>query len=194
MSVAETSDAGYQVKGSAVAGIVEFVRGTFGEKGFARWLSLLSSQARTIASEPITYSAWHPGNLIAEMRLAIVNEFFGADRSRMRELGKFTARKSFTGVYKLAIRLGSPSWVIGRIGMVFEQMYRPGKVTVLLQEDRHAIVRLDGFPDNTGIMAHVFCGALDVAGELSGAKNFVVTTRKIDESSDHVYEVEVRWQ
>ena len=193
MDTAAKSAGPYVVKGTAVSGVINFIRKTFGEKAFAQWLSLLSPDARAIASQPISRSAWFAGALVMEIRLSLVNEFFGGDRRRLREVGKYTGKQNFTGVYNLAIKFGSPAWVIGRIGMVYEQMYRPGKISLPVREAKRVMIRLDGFPDYTGTMEHIFCGFLHAAVELSGAQN--VSTKIVTSSTpdNEVSEVEVLW-
>jgi hypothetical protein len=183
----------FEVKGTGVAGVVGFVRETFGDEGFQRWLAALSPQARAVAESPILVSSWYPGAIAMELRNAIVELFFAGDKSRMTAVGKFTGEKALTGVYKLAIRIGSPRWVISRIGMVYETFYRPGKISLPVYETKRVVVRLTGFPDKTGVMEHIFAGFLRMAVELSGAKDITTTILKATSRGDPVSEVEVQW-
>jgi len=158
----------YEVKGTALLSIAEFVGSKFGPDGLERWKAALSPAARELTDPRLSASSWYSGEVSHEMRQAIVDQFYGGDRSKVRALGYFSAERGLTGVYKLAVKLGSPMWVIDRLGMVFSTYFRPGKVVLNKREAGFVVGTLEGFPDVSGIMVEVFAGFVQKALELSG--------------------------
>ena len=92
-------------------------------------------------------SAWYSGPLSTEMPWAIISRFFGGDQSRIRALGRYSGEQGLKGVYRLAIKFGSPAWVVGRLSIVFGSYFRPGEAILVVNEPHHVVAALRGFPD-----------------------------------------------
>ena len=183
----------FEVKGTGLLGLLGFVKNTFGGAEYVRWLDGLSPEARQLAERSISASDWYSGPLSLEMRRAIIDRFFGGDISGIRALGRYSGEQGLKGIYRLAIKVGSPSWVVGRLSIVFGSYFRPGEAFLVVNEPKHIIAELRDFPDRSGIMEHVFCGFIEVALELSGAKDVQVNVVKSLVDSPNAAQVEMRW-
>jgi hypothetical protein len=180
----------YETKGVGIISVVEFVKTTFGPDGHARWLAALSPAARELATGGLSASSWYPGDLVTELRQTIVDQFWGGDVRRIRQLGRFSAERGQTGVYRLALKVGSPTWVLERLGMVFGSYFRPGAVHFDSKGTGHLVGTLLDFPDRSGLLEEVFAGFVEKALELSGAKGIRVELR--GSLATHL-ELEIRW-
>lgn len=183
----------FEIKGTAILGLLDYVRSSFGEDGHARWLAALSPQARELAKEHISATAWYSGPLTMEMRRAIIDLFLDGRVERIQELGAHSAAMAFRGVYRLAIKVGSPAWLIDRIGMVYGSYLRPGRVQVTRQSDKHVEAELVGFPDPTAIMENVMAGFITKGLELSGAKNITAAVTRRMAAAGQAKVITFRW-
>ncbi len=182
----------HEVKGTAVLSILGYVTSTYGEEGLERWRASLSPEARALAAGRLSATSWYPGPLAMEMRRAIIDLFYVGDRSRIRELGMFSAQRGLTGVYKLAVKVGSPMWVVDRLSMVFTSYFRPGAVILPDRAPGSVVGTLEGFPDKSGIMEEVFAGFVQKALDISGARDVSVEVRPAPVPAGYV--VHMRWR
>lgn len=183
----------YEAKGTAILSIIDFVKTKFGPGGLERWRAALSPATRALVDpQRLSASAWYPGAHAMEMRQAIVDLFYDHDRAKIRALGYFSGERGLTGIYKLAVKFGSPMWVVDRLGMVFSTYFRPGLVVVSKREAGDVSGRLEGFPDHSGIMEEVFAGFVQKALELSGVSELRVTVARAAPGAP--VEVQARWK
>ncbi len=182
------------MKGTAVQTQVRFVQTKYGKEGFERWASSLAPEAEAVVREPVLVSKWYEGeSFVVGLRAKICELFFDGDPEGARELGRFSAEKGLKGVYKVFLRFGSPSWVAERTTLIFDTYFRPGKVTVTLNEKNraHAIIR--GFPDSSGLVELTIAGFTEQALTMSGVKNVRVEIVKSYSRGDGYIEIHTTW-
>jgi hypothetical protein len=168
----------WEAKGTAVLSIIKWVTERFGDEGLKRWQAELSPEARALTAGTILASSWYSGPATMEMRKAIIELFFQGDVAGVRELGRFSAHQALSGIYKLFVKLGSPGWVVERAGPMFSIHFRPGEMSVVNKENQKITLRLADFPDKSGIMEQVIWGFVEIALQMSGAKEISIELPK----------------
>jgi hypothetical protein len=183
----------WQIKGSALQGLLQFIRQTFGEDGFQAILKRASPEARALVTQPVLANEWYSGPLTMELRRCVIDEFYRGQVERIRALGRFSAELTLRGVYKVAVRIGSPTWFVGRLSMLFERMLRPGKVRVIDHAARRVVVRVSEFEDRSGIMEEVLAGFAEAGLQISGCHDVrIILTRRLSEG-DPFTELVMTW-
>lgn len=139
---------GVKTKGVNCANTLAVVRRQLGERGYAALLATLppATQAllgRTIiAFEMIPLADWIP---LIEGAIDSV----GRDEKRTVELSRAWCDADFTGVYRFFVRLGSPTFVLGRAAQLWKTYYDGGTLEVTRLPDggaeTHAHVMLTHF-------------------------------------------------
>ncbi len=169
-----------EIKGSAIANYVEYIKNTFGEDGFRKLCSVLSDDARELVEGTILSSSWYDGSVAAiELRHKACMVFFDGDVRGARLYGEYSANRSLRGVYKVFIKAGSPNWLVERSGGIFMKYFRPGKMAVIENEKGRAQLRLSGFPTESPYIEESFCGFMEAALKVAGAKTSSVVMKSV---------------
>jgi predicted hydrocarbon binding protein len=162
---------GYQVKGSLLAARPRYVRDTWGDAAFADVAARLHGETRAAFESAALPFAWYPFRPMAEIDRAIVAGPMGGDLAQMKRFGSTIARYDLSTIYKMLFKVGSPAFILKRIGVVYSTYIRGGSITPVSVEKGHAVVVLGG-----GDFPFYFCdqgipGWFAAAVELSGGKN-----------------------
>ncbi len=183
-----------EMKGTAVATQMGYVRDNFGEDGYQQWIEALSPEARTIVEGAVLESNWYEGECaVVELRSKICQVFYKGDPRGSWELGRYSAERALTGIYKVFLRVGSPNWMIDRGNMVFNRFFRPGLMETVQNEKNLAITQLKDFPESTGLVEMTIAGFIEKGLELSGTKNINVLITKSFSRGDDYTEFKYTW-
>ncbi len=112
----------YQVKGSSLRSKIEYVRETFGE---AEALALGQEFAADLGLAPLE-SKWYPFEVFVRLLSVIADRYFGGDRSRLTEVGEFSARKSLSTTYAAFAQGGDFPSFLRRIATLHGRFYNLG--------------------------------------------------------------------
>ena len=161
-----------KVKGSALATIPEFIREQFGEESFSGWLEILTPEAREVYEEPILNLRWFdvPTVLIEPME-TLCERFYAGDPRGAWDAGRFSADKALRGIYRMMVKIGSPSWLIERTSRIMGMFYDEGQVDVIEENKKSGTSRLKGVSIVSPMIELRVGGFMERGLEISGAKN-----------------------
>jgi hypothetical protein len=173
-SASATAWKGYSVKGNLVAARAGYVRAKWGEDGIRAVAGRLEGEPKRVFESEVLPFKWFDFELLAKIDGAVIHGPMRGDVSLMKALGNEVARSDLSTVYKMLLKLGSPSFVIKRSGVVYGAYVRGGTVAALDVGPKHARTALI-----EGSLPMYFCaygipGWLSAALELSGGKKVEV--------------------
>ncbi len=158
------------VKGSAIASRVLWVRLHHGEEGVARLCESLSPAARAVVLEPPHKATWYPFPIFVELNVIIDRVFGCGDLALVRELGRHGADANLTTVYRLFFMIGTPSWILDRAARLWDMHYDSGKLLIVRYPGNEIEARiLDHATPHVTHCLSVFSWC-ERSMELSGAK------------------------
>jgi hypothetical protein len=169
-SASATSWKGYSVKGNLVAARATYVRTKWGEEGVRAVLGRLSGEPKQVFESQVLPFKWFSFELLATIDDAIIHGPMGGDVSLMKPFGNEIARSDLSTVYKMLLKLGSPSFVIKRSGVVYGAYVRGGAVAAVDVGPKHARTALMEGTLPMYFCAHGVPGWFSAALELSGGK------------------------
>jgi hypothetical protein len=167
-----------EVKGSAVKTTPLFIQKRFPGR-YAEWFGKLPEASRGIFSAPIMDNSWYPlREAFVEPTREMCALFFDKDLRGAWELGRFSADLGLRGLYRLFLRFGQTSYIIGRAGVLLGLYYRPAKVEVAEKARDRTVLHFVEFPDPSALVDHRIAGWIERALELSGAESMHVEVSK----------------
>lgn len=123
------------VKGSALAARVTWVRLNHGQAGFERLAAQASPGLAEVLAAGVTLARWYPIELLIETSETIDRLFGAGDGALVVELGRFAADAHLTTIYRLFFKVGTVRWVIGRAARLWHLHYDTGKLELTEQAD-----------------------------------------------------------
>lgn len=177
-SASSTSWKGYSVKGNLVAARAAYVRTTWGEDGTRAVLERLEGEPRRVFESEVLPFQWFGFDLLATIDASIIHGPMREDVSLMKQFGNEIARADLSTLYKMLLKLGTPSFVIKRSGVVYSTYVRGGSMAASDVGPKHARISM-----LEGNLPMYFCsygipGWFSAALELSGGKS--VNVRQTD--------------
>lgn len=159
---------GVKVKGSGFAHTMEFIRKQYGKDALERVINALPDESRaTIASAmpSFMYPVEYVGDFVAAMKKTLAPN----DPDFIFRASVESSKATFSIVYKIFIRLGTPGFIIGKVSSVWSTLCTHGKLEVVEKSDKHLVIRLSDFPyRNTDYcdqrLRGWFQGALETSG------------------------------
>jgi hypothetical protein len=182
------------VKGTAVEMTMLFVRDRFGEEGYQKWLAALPPESREIVVGKILPSGWYPLEAAYVMPTRLVCDlYFGSTKRGAFEVGRYSAQRALTGIYKMFVKIGSPAWLMERGSKVFETYYRPSRCVVTDRKDGSCRMVISEIEDKSGYVENRIAGWADAAIEIHGYKTRKVAVVKSISTGDPQTELELTW-
>jgi hypothetical protein len=119
-----------QTKGTSVAAVIRFVEKEWGTDGLARLAAAVRPvEAAGLVSGQVLAGSWYPfAHFVALLETA--ETLFGGQGDISRREGMYCADYDLRGVYRVFIKLASPSFLVERAGKVWRQYYDSGELVV----------------------------------------------------------------
>jgi hypothetical protein len=128
------------------------------------------------------YSSLTPVAQQSKLYVLAAEVLFPEDQDRLCLLGKAIARKSYSGVYQMFLRIPTIQFVVSQAAKVWTMHYDQGTADVEAFDARlksgDYVVR--DFPDLPREMLQTVCGHLIVLLEMAGAKNVHIRIVDLD--------------
>lgn len=161
----------YQVKGNLLAARPRYVREQWGDDAVRDVAERLDASVRPAFEWTVLPFAWHSFGDLAAIDTAIIEGPMRGDIARMKHFGETIARYDLSTLYKMLFKLGSPEFVIRRVGVVYRTYIKGGGVAASDVTTGRALVRL-----TEGCLPRYFCthgvsGWFTAAVELSGGND-----------------------
>lgn len=183
-----------EVKGPTVVATPLFVREKHGDGGYQRWLAELPEPSRQLYTSSLLPTRWYPVDVaLVEPHRTMTKLFSGGSDRVVRELGRFSADYTLTGVYKIFVKMGSPHWLVKKCGQIFSTFYRPGSSVLVKEEERLAVTQFRDFPEKSGLVEVRIAGWVQRALEISGQKGVQVQVTRSVSRGDDCIELTCTW-
>jgi hypothetical protein len=182
------------VKGSAIASRVLWVRLHHGEDGDARLRQAVAPATRAILGEPPNKAKWYPFDAFVDLNLTIDRVFGKGDLAVVRELGRFGADANLTTVYRLFYMVGMPKWIMDRAARLWDLHYDSGRAMIVRYPGDEIDLRVIGFatPHRTHCIS--VQGWCERSLELSGGKQVVTEEVKCRVRGDEMCVFHAAWK
>ncbi|NOY91150.1 MAG: DUF2378 family protein [Deltaproteobacteria bacterium] len=182
-----------RVKGSLLAARGRYVREEYGEDTLARIAKLVSPQARQhLDNAPLPF-AWYPLEYLIEIDRQILLGPMHSDFAQMKLFGDRIARYDLNTIYKVLFRLGSPAFVLKRIGIVYSMYLKGGRARSEVLGKGEARVTFEDTAYPYYLCAYGMSGWLSASVSLSGGQDIRVEHERCVHSGDEACRWHVSW-
>lgn len=184
----------HEVKGNLLAARSRDVLEAFGRSALDDLLVRVPDPARRhLIDRPQAFS-WYPiGEMIEIDRLLVLGPMQG-DIGRMRAFGHEIASYDLPTIHKVLFYVGTPSFVLKRIGIAYGMYFRGGSAHAEAIDDSTMRVRFEDAAYPLYLCAHGISGWLAAAVELSGGKHVAVEHERCVHAGDAACGWNVGWQ
>lgn len=117
---------------------------------------------------------WNPVEAQTRLYEAAAEALYPGEPERMMRLGREMARRSYSGVYKVLLRLPSTQFVIGQAAKLWVTYFEQGKGVIIDPRDRTATFAVLDYPDLPAGMRQIVRGNITAVTEMTGVKNIRV--------------------
>lgn len=160
----------YSVKGNLVAARPRWLREKWGEDAVRSVSAKLTGDAKKLFDSEVLPFGWYDFGTLAAVDQVIIDGPLKGDLSQMKKFGSDVARYDLSSIYKMLLKLGTPSFVAKRVGNVYSTYVRGGSMASEDVESKRARVVLAEGALPLYFCAHGIPGWFTAALELSGAK------------------------
>lgn len=167
-----------KTKGTDVAALRRLIQ----EKGPGSEAAFVASLTPELAGlyRDILPFTWTPVEKQTELYAAAAAALFPGHPEPMRELGRAMAQQTFSGIYKIFLRIPSMSFILSRVAQMWQTYYDTGEACVEDFTGKSGALVVRNFPDLPRRMREVVCGHLQVLVEATGAKHVRVVLNDRD--------------
>jgi hypothetical protein len=134
-----------KVKGSGFEYTKKYIVDRYGRETFDRILSQMPAEAARAVDHSIP-SSWYPVQYAGDLANGIKRVLGGSQKHPIFEISKEGAKATFSLIYKMFFRLGSPGFILDRVTSVWKNMSTAGELSVVERGDKFVVVRLKNFP------------------------------------------------
>jgi len=182
-----------EIKGTAVKSIYEFVQKKFPDR-LKEWIDELPEASRKIMEEAIFATQWYPldeAGGIPTKKLGLL--FYDDIKKGAWECGRFSAEMALTGVYKVFIKLATPSYIIDRATKIFSTYYRPTELSVVDKGKNSVKLHIQKFPSPDRVIEYRIAGWMERALEINNCKNINMKIPQSLTLGHPVTEINITW-
>ncbi|MFA9391027.1 MAG: hypothetical protein ACERKD_14555 [Prolixibacteraceae bacterium] len=159
-----------QIKGMAITGTLQLIKQRYGMDVFTNVLNELDEEDRKILGGIVLASFWYPLKAFNNFLKAEVKIIYHGDKTRLRQGSEEIVSNQLKGIYKLFVRLGSPEFIVGRIGSINSSYFKGIELEKVITEGKF-IGKYKGFKPDQDVFEEIIIGFYKKALEISGAKN-----------------------
>ncbi|MBN2805597.1 MAG: hypothetical protein JXR22_02985 [Prolixibacteraceae bacterium] len=159
-----------QIKGMAIACTFELIKSRYGQEVFQQILNELSEEDRQILGRTILPSLWYSLKAFNNFLKAEVKIVYNGNSSKLQKGSEEIVNNQLKGIYKFFVKLGSPEFVVGRIGSVNNSYFNGIELEKEISTGRF-VGKYRGFEADQELFEEIIIGFYKKALEISGAKN-----------------------
>jgi hypothetical protein len=161
-----------EMKGSAFHAMVVGLRAVAGEEKWARVLAGLSPDARLWCTRDILSTEWVPIRIPQELRRKAFELAFHKQLPKSFEAGVAAFREQNSRIFRIAFRLLSKEFVMGKLAMVWHGSYKNhGTVSLVSSSPKHAEIAFADVPSGSQLYWTTKAGVLFAAAETVGGRD-----------------------
>jgi len=181
------------VKGSALASRVLWVKLGHGAAGLDRLVAQASPELRLAIEAGFTKASWYPFEQFVELNLVIDRLFGHGDLKLVKELGRSGADANLTTIYRLFYKVGTTHWILGRAVRLWSAHYDSGALEVMTRGPKTAVLRIRDFATPHEAHCLSILGWCERSIELSGGLNVRVSEPRCRTRGDECCQLEAVW-
>ena len=180
------------VKGSALASRVTWVRLNHGQAGIDRVIAQASPELAEVLRAGPVVSRWYPIAVMIELAETLDRLFGKGDGALIHALGRYGADANLTTIYRLFYRVGTVRWVMARAARLWHLHYDRGRLEVHEQPDMIELDLVD-FPEPSCTHCHSVRGWAERSVELSGGEQVTTEMTGCRRRGDDTCCVRIKW-
>ena len=181
------------VKGSALASRILWVRLNHGEAGLDRLAGGVSDELRGMLQEGAVMSRWYPFEQFVELNKVIDGVFGKGDLGLIRTLGRHGADANLTTIYRLFFKVGTVKWIMARAARLWGMHYDSGRLLVRQSPGKEVTLTVDGFATPHRVHCLSVQGWAERSVELSGARDVVLDELACRARGDETCAFRITW-
>ena len=135
---------GVTVKGSGLGNTQKYIREKYGQAVLDKVYAAMAEPARTEVAKSLA-TAWYPVEHIADFIRAIKSVIGPNDQDINFKISNESAKYTFSLIYKVFFKLGSPQFIMGKVSSVWSTLCSGGKLEITDKSDKHLVLRLSDF-------------------------------------------------
>ncbi len=182
-----------EIKGTALLQSVKSIKTRAGEQEFAKIVQQLDGEARSIFEGQLFAWNWYPLDAFVKFLEADVRITANGDRTVLIARAEKVIEAQLHGIYKVFVKLGTPSFVIKGIAGVHATYFNGVQIIRELGDSNQAVIKYVGFQPHQEILGYTIIGFFRKALEISGAKQVGVNfSIPISAGGDYA-ELKITW-
>ncbi|HVK74304.1 MAG TPA: hypothetical protein VM734_13330 [Kofleriaceae bacterium] len=158
------------VKGSALATRVTWVRLNHGQDGIEQLCEAVSPGLAGAIRDGVAVATWYPFAEFIELNTAIDRLFGQGDGGLIRELGRWGAEANMTTIYRLFYKVGTVRWVMARAARLWYLHYDAGRLSLRELSSGEIELAIEEFPTPSCVHCQAVQGWAERSVELSGGE------------------------
>lgn len=177
-----------KIKGTDVVALRVLLK----EKGAAAeeaFQGLLTSELKRLYLDTMAFT-WNSVDLQTRLYEAAVEILFPGDPDGLCRLGREMARRSYSTIYKILLRLPSLQFVMNQAAKMWVAYFEQGVGSIIDAGEKTATFVVSGYPELPRSMRQVVRGNITAITELTGIKNVRI---RHDESDPKAWKWIVQW-
>lgn len=182
-----------EIKGVAISGSIEAFKAKFGKEEYAKILEKLNAEDKNMFSSIILSNLWYPLDSFVRYIEVLYQLYYGGDYSKLQLNSEEIIDKQLRGIYRLFIQLGTPEFVVKKIGFINSSYFKGMTLEVIENKKGKYIGHYTGFEKQHRVFQYTIIGFYKRAMEISGAKN-VKAVFTVPMSDSKYAEITVTWE
>ena len=172
------------VKGTAFASRILWVRLNHGERGLERLGEAATPELKALTVEGAVMSKWYAFELFVEINKLIDRLFGRGDLALVKLLGRYGADANLTTIYRLFYKVGTTKWILERASRLWGMHYDSGRLIVRRFPGKEVEMEIKDFSTPHRVHCDSVHGWAERSLELSGAKDIAVDALACRASGD----------
>lgn len=182
------------VKGSALAARVLWVKLNHGDAGMGRLLGQATPELKAAIEAGFAKAKWYPFDQFVELNLVIDRLFGAGDMGLLKDLGRYSADANLTTIYRLFYKVGTTHWILGRAVRLWGAHYDSGALEVMTRGPKTAVLRVRNFATPHKAHCLAIAGWCERSIELSGGTNVKCVEPLCRTQGDEICQLEATWE
>jgi hypothetical protein len=184
-----------EVKGEAILSLPIFIINNFGQRAYDRWFEALSPEAQGVFRSSIDKNEWFPlGQAMSNPTIKICDLFYNGSLKGAYECGRFSAEYGLKGVYRVLVKMSSPTVLVKKASGILTGYYRPSALKVVEHGKGFGILHITEFPECDKYIEQRIAGWIARAVEICGVTKVGVAVTKSLTESDPYTEFRITWK
>jgi hypothetical protein len=184
------------VRGTAIAGRIKYARRRGGDAAVEKVIAQLGDRvvAARLRERAALPHDWYPLPVLIELTVALDRLFGKGDGSLIRELSGDVAEDNLKTIYRLFVRMLSPSYTAEKAMSLWRQYYDSGELVVTASEPNHLAFELRDFAMPHPVHCEAVAGWILRYGKLAGYAGATVVHSSCRGKGQPRCEFHARWQ